>query len=115
MMDCHIHNTIVTVRFWPTYNLFSRFLALRNTRAGHDGQYWDDSIKERLLRRRNNNNNNNIILEVKQQKTNILFRESKDTSEDFMPANLDECELTSYLDKQHTKCTSELTYLCTFQ
>ena len=38
---------------YPIYNLFSRFLALRNARAGPDVQYWDDSIRERLLRRRN--------------------------------------------------------------
>ena len=51
MMDCHIHYAIVTVRFCT--DIFSRFFALRNTRAGHDGQYWDDSIRKRLLRRRN--------------------------------------------------------------
>ena len=51
MMDCHIHYAIVTVRCCT--NIFSRFFALRNTRAGHDGQYWDDSIRKRLLRRRN--------------------------------------------------------------
>ena len=50
MMDCHIHYAIVTVRFCT--DIFSRFFALRNTRAGHDGQYWDDSIRKRLLRRR---------------------------------------------------------------
>ena len=52
MMDCHIHYAIVTVRFCT--DIFSRFFALTNTRAGHDGQYWDDSIRKRLLRRRNN-------------------------------------------------------------
>ena len=52
MMDCHIHYAIVTVRFCT--DIFSRFFAPRNTRAGHDGQYWDDSIRKRLLRRRNN-------------------------------------------------------------
>ena len=54
MMDCHIHYAIVTVRFCT--DIFSRFFALRNTRAGHDGQYWDDSIMKRLLRRRNEAN-----------------------------------------------------------
>ena len=54
MMDCHIHYAIVTVRFCT--DIFSRFFALRNTRDGHDGQYWDDSIRKRLLRRRNYNN-----------------------------------------------------------
>ena len=43
MMDSHIHYAIVTVRFCT--DIFSRFFALRNTRAGHDGQYWDDSIR----------------------------------------------------------------------
>ena len=52
MMDCHIHYAIVTVRFCT--DIFSRFFAPRNTCAGHDGQYWDDSIRKRLLRRRNN-------------------------------------------------------------
>ena len=51
MMDCHIHYAIVTVRFCT--DIFSRCFALRNTGAGHDGQYWDDSIRKRLLRRRN--------------------------------------------------------------
>ena len=37
MMDCHIHYAIVTVRFCT--DIFSRFFALRNTRAGYDGQY----------------------------------------------------------------------------
>ena len=35
------------IQSYPIYNLFSRFFALRNTRAGHDGQYWDDSIRKR--------------------------------------------------------------------
>ena len=51
MMDCHIHYAIVTVRFCT--DIFYRFFALRNTRAGHDGQYWDDSIRKCLFRRRN--------------------------------------------------------------
>ena len=52
MMDCHIHYAIVTVRFCT--DIFSRFFAVRNTRAGHDGHYWNYSIRKRLLRRRNN-------------------------------------------------------------
>ena len=50
MMDCYIHYAIVTVRFCT--DIFSRFFALRNTRAGRDGQYWDDSIRKRLRCRR---------------------------------------------------------------
>ena len=32
----------------PCTDIFSRFFALRNTRAGRDGQYWDDSIRNPL-------------------------------------------------------------------
>ena len=63
MMDCHIHYAIVTVRFCT--DIFSRFFALRNTRAGHDGQYWDDSIRKRLLHRRNNYYYNFVTCEKK--------------------------------------------------